>query len=100
LQKLAESCTLIIGNCNDQATRIVLFNEERLPMAASPPRKKRKPAAKSARNGGSKEAADFIAEHLIELARLARRHQLDTLGFLLDMGVMEAKDIARGKRKA
>jgi hypothetical protein len=35
---------------------------------------------------------------LIELARLARRHGLDTLGFLLDMSAMEATDIARGKR--
>jgi hypothetical protein len=67
-------------------------------MAASPPRKKRKPAAKSALDGGPKEAADFIAEHLTDLARLARRHRLDTLGFLLDMGVMEAKEIALGKR--
>jgi hypothetical protein len=67
-------------------------------MAASPPRKKRKPAAKSARDGGSKEAADFVAGQLIDFARLARRHRLDTLGFLLDMSVMEAKEIARGKR--
>ena len=67
-------------------------------MAASPPRKKRKSAVKSARDGGPKEAADFIAEQLIDLARLARRHKLDTLGFLLDMSLMEAKEIARGKR--
>jgi hypothetical protein len=67
-------------------------------MAASPPRKKRKPAAKSARDGGPKEAAGFIAEQLMELARLARRHKLDVLGFLLDMSVMEAREIARGKR--
>ncbi|HXO73461.1 MAG TPA: hypothetical protein VN838_31285 [Bradyrhizobium sp.] len=71
-------------------------------MAATPPRKKRKPAAKSARDGGPQEAASFIAEQLIDLARLARRHRLDLLGFVLDMGVMEAGKIARGKgtRKA
>ena len=69
-------------------------------MAASPPRKKRKPAAKSARDGGPKEAASFVAEQLTDLARLARRHKLDTLGFLLDMSLMEAKEIVRlrGKR--
>ena len=67
-------------------------------MAASPPRKKRKPPAKAARDGGPKEAASFIAEHLADLARLARRHQLNMLGFVLDMGLMEAKDIVRGKR--
>jgi hypothetical protein len=67
-------------------------------MAASPLRKKRKPAAKSARDGGPKEAADFIAEQLIDLARMARRHKLGTLGLLLDMSLMEAKAIARGKR--
>ena len=66
-------------------------------MAASPPRKKRKPAAKSARDGGPKEAARFIAEHLIGLARLARHYKLDMLGFLLDMGLMEAKEIV-GRR--
>lgn len=72
-------------------------------MAVSPPRKKRKPA-KSARDGGPKEAASFIAEHLIGLARLARHHKLDMLGFLLDMGLMEAKEIVgrrgRPRRKA
>jgi hypothetical protein len=66
-------------------------------MAASPPRKKRKPAV-SARDGGSKDAAGFIAEHLVGFARLARHHKLDMLGFLIDMSLMEARDIVRGKR--
>jgi hypothetical protein len=70
----------------------------KLRMAASPPRKKRKPAVQSARDGGPKEAAGFIAEQLADLAQLARRHKLDMLGFLLDIGLMEAKEIARGKR--
>jgi hypothetical protein len=95
LQKLTQSCTLII---NGQAIRIGLFNEEKLRMAASPPRKKRKPAVKSARDGERKEAAGFIAEHLIGLARLARHHRLDMLALLLGMSLMEAKDIVRGKR--
>jgi hypothetical protein len=68
-------------------------------MAASPPRKRRKPAVKSARDGGPSEAADFIAEQLADLAGLARRHKLNMLGFLLDMGLMEAKEIARPRRK-
>jgi hypothetical protein len=67
-------------------------------MAAPPPRKKRKPAVKSARDGGPQEAASFIAEQVADLAGLARRHQLNMLGFLLDMGLMEAREIARGKR--
>jgi hypothetical protein len=69
-------------------------------MAASPPRKKRKPAAKSARDGGPKEAAAVIAQLLADLARLARRHELRTLGLLLDMSLMEAQEKAsrRGKR--
>ena len=69
-------------------------------MAASPPRKKRKPAAKSVRDGGPGEAAGFIAEAVADLAQLARRHRLDVLGFLLDMSLMEARQIARlrGKR--
>jgi hypothetical protein len=68
-------------------------------MAASPPRKKRKPAAKSTRDGGPQEAADFIAEQLVDLARLARRHRLGTLGLLLDMSLMEAKGKARPRGK-
>jgi hypothetical protein len=68
-------------------------------MTPSPPKKKRQPAAKSARDGGQKEAADFIAEQLVDLARLARRHKLVTLGLLLDMSLMEAKGKARLRRK-
>ena len=69
-------------------------------MAASPPRKKkRKPVTKSARDGGPGEAASFIAEQVPDLARLARRHRLDVLGFLLDMSLMEAEEIVRRRGK-
>ena len=68
-------------------------------MAASPPRKKRKPAAKSARDGGPKEAAGFIAQQLAGLAGVAHRHGLKTLGLLLDMSLMEAKEKARRRGK-
>ncbi len=69
-------------------------------MAAPPTGKTPKPAAESARYGGPKGAASFIAEQLPDLARLARRHKLETLGLLLDMSLMEARKIAglRGKR--
>ncbi|WP_375415215.1 hypothetical protein [uncultured Bradyrhizobium sp.] len=37
---------------------------------------------------------------MTDLARLARRHRLDMLGFLLDMALMEARDVRRrGKRR-
>jgi hypothetical protein len=97
LQKLTQSCTDIIGDYNDHPIWIGLFSKERLRMAASPPRKKRKPAVTPARDGGPKEAAAFIAEHLSGLGRLARHYKLDMLGFLLDMCLMEAKDIV-GRR--
>jgi len=38
-------------------------------MAAPPPRKKRKQAAKSVRDGGPQEAASFIAEQLIDFGQ-------------------------------
>jgi hypothetical protein len=68
-------------------------------MAASPPRNKRKRAAKSARDGGPKEAAGFIAQQLAGLAGVAHRHGLKTLGLLLDMSLMEAKEKARRRGK-
>jgi hypothetical protein len=77
-------------------------------MAASPGRKKRSVAARPkpalapgrvARDGGAREAASYIAEQVAELARLARRHKHDTLGFLLDMAHMEAVEIIRQRKK-
>jgi hypothetical protein len=69
-------------------------------MAASPPRNTRKPAVKSARDGGPKEAAAFIAEQLVDLARLAHRRDLKTLGLLLDMGLVEAREKSPPPRQA
>ena len=48
-----------------------------------------------ARDGGPGEAAGFLAEMVSDLAKLARRHRLDTLGYLLDMAHLEAKEIVR-----
>jgi hypothetical protein len=68
-------------------------------MAAPPGRDNRPPAARPVRDGGSGEAASYIAEQIADLARIARRHKHDTLGFLLDMALMEAKEIIRLRNK-
>ena len=51
-------------------------------------------------DGGPDEAAAFIAETAAELARLARRHELEVLVRLLEMAHMEAQERIRlrGKR--
>jgi len=46
-------------------------------------------------DGGPHEAASFIAESVLELAAVARRHRLETLGFLLDMARLEAEELVR-----
>jgi hypothetical protein len=43
-------------------------------------------------------AADFVATFTNELAELARRHGLDTLGYILEMARLEAESLARGQR--
>ena len=43
-------------------------------------------------NGGAEDAAHFIAETLTSLARLARRHELDLLSYLLAMAQLEADE--------
>jgi hypothetical protein len=68
-------------------------------MAAPPGRDDRSPAARPAGDGGPEEAASYIAEQVAGLARIARRHKHDTLGFLLDMAVMEAEEIAGLRNK-
>jgi hypothetical protein len=42
--------------------------------------------------GGSEEAANFIAETVASLTRLARRHDLDLLTYLLAMARLEAEE--------
>jgi len=49
--------------------------------------------------GGPDEAAIFIAETLADLARIARRHQLDMLVSLLEMAQMEADERVRLRGK-
>jgi hypothetical protein len=50
--------------------------------------------------GGPDEAAEYIAETVADLVRLAQRHKLDLLGRLLKMVQMEAEERLRlrGKR--
>jgi len=42
------------------------------------------------------EAADYIASLTAELARIARSHGLESLGYILDMARLEADQISRG----
>ena len=54
-----------------------------------------KVASEPLRDGGPDEAASFLAEAVADLSKLARRHGMETLGFLLDMAQMEAEEIVR-----
>ena len=51
-------------------------------------------------DGGPDEALAYIAENVADLARLARRHDLEMLVRLLEMAQMEAQERIqpRGKR--
>jgi hypothetical protein len=49
--------------------------------------------------GGPDEAAAFIAETVADLARIARRHQLDMLASPLEMAQMEADERVRLRGK-
>jgi hypothetical protein len=40
------------------------------------------------------EAASYVADLTADLARIARRHGLDTLGYILDMARLEAQNAA------
>ena len=54
-----------------------------------------KRAAKTDGGGDADEAAAYIAGAASDLAGMARRHGLKTLGFLLDMVQLEAEEHAR-----
>ena len=68
-------------------------------MSAPPERSRRSQADGTPRDGGPDEAATFIAETVSDLSRVARRHGLDMLGFLLDMAQMEAEERVRHGHK-
>ena len=42
------------------------------------------------------QAAAYIAELSASLSSIARRHRLDTLGYILDMARLEAEMLAHG----
>ena len=42
------------------------------------------------------EAACYIATLTADLALIAKRHGLDTLGYILDMARLEAENLTRG----
>ena len=50
-------------------------------------------------NGGPDEALAYIAENVADLARLARRHDLEMLVRLLEMAQMEAQERIRPRGK-
>jgi hypothetical protein len=50
-------------------------------------------------DGGPDEAAALIAEAAADLAKLARRHKLDVLAFLLGMTLLEAEERIRLRSK-
>ena len=55
--------------------------------------------AERGEEGGPDEAVAFIAETVAELARLARRHELEILSHLLDMVQLEAEERQRLRSK-
>lgn len=50
-------------------------------------------------DGGPAEAAHYIKGAVHDLARLARRHRLDLLAYLLDMAHLEAEERLRLQRR-
>ena len=50
-------------------------------------------------DGGPDEALAYIAENVIDLARLARRNNLEMLVRLLEMAQMEAQERIQLRRK-
>ncbi|MBC7585551.1 hypothetical protein FNL55_17140 [Tardiphaga sp. vice352] len=50
-------------------------------------------------DGGPEEAALYIKSTIVDLSQMARRHGHDMLGYLLDMAVMEADEVARDRFK-
>jgi hypothetical protein len=53
-------------------------------------------AASEPPGGGRAAAAAYIAALSVDLATIARRHNLETLAYLLDMARLEAEGTAQG----
>ncbi|MBV8925825.1 MAG: hypothetical protein JOZ74_10705 [Bradyrhizobium sp.] len=71
--------------------------------SASPPKRRpappSEPPSEPPGEGGPEEAAAFIAESVGNLARLARRHRLDHLSYLLALAHLEAEEHLRLRSK-
>lgn len=46
-------------------------------------------------DGGSNEAAHYLAGAIAELSQMAHRHRHDMLAYLLDMAMLEAEEVVR-----
>jgi hypothetical protein len=81
-------------------TKILLTKTGRRRTPASRGRDGGSPTDDPPGDGGPDEAVAFIAETVADLARVARRHDLDILVRLLEMAQMEAQERVRlrGKR--
>jgi len=55
-----------------------------------------KPVESEPEEGEKAATAAYVASLTAELAALARKHKLDTLGYLLEMARLEAEGLARG----
>jgi hypothetical protein len=66
---------------------------------ASSPARRRSYSGEPPGEGGPDEAASLIAETTGNLARLARRHRLDHLTYLLAMAQLEAEEHLRLRSK-
>jgi hypothetical protein len=62
---------------------------------ASSPKRRRSHSGEPPGEGGPDEAATLIAEQAGNLARLARRHRLDHLSYLLALAQLEAEEHLR-----
>jgi hypothetical protein len=62
---------------------------------ASVPRGRHIPADRPPEEAGPDEAAAFMADVLASLVRMARRHRLDMLTYLLSIAQLEAEEHVR-----
>ncbi len=68
-------------------------------MTARDSRREFSQADEAAGDGGPVEAANFISNSVVELAKLSRHHRLDMLTHLLEMAQLEASDAVRRQTK-
>lgn len=56
------------------------------------------PSGRRVGQGDKREAAEYVASHLVSLAQMAWHHRLDTLGYLIDMARLEAEELSKAHR--